>query len=104
MTLPIQAEMTFWPGAKMSTTLPKLEYSAMASVLSVAPTVQTVGSEAGEEDSASVASLPAATARKVPEETTAAAASLTAEDLEPPRDRLATVPLGQSCWPAFWAT
>lgn len=59
------------------------------------PTVQTDGSEAGEELAASTFSLPAATARKTPERTRAAAALLTAADLPPPRDKLATAPLGQ---------
>ena len=39
--------------------------------------------------------LPAATAKNTPAETTLAAAELTAVDLAPPRDMLATAPLGQ---------
>jgi len=41
--------------------------------MSVAPTVHTVGSEAGEEYLAFVPSFPAATARNMPEETSKAA-------------------------------
>ena len=88
----------------MSTTDPKLEKSDIASDLSVAPTVQTEGSEAGEEFSASWDSLPAATARKTPALTRAAAASFTAVDFVPPRDMLATAPLGQSAEEASEAT
>lgn len=72
-----------------------MEKEANASLLSVAPTVKTEGSEAGETLDAAWASLPAATARKTPAETTAADALLTAVDLLPPRDMLATAPLGQ---------
>jgi hypothetical protein len=72
-----------------------LEKVARRSELSVAPTVKTVGSEAGEELLASWASLPAATAMKTPAETALAAAELTAVEREPPRDMLATAPLGQ---------
>jgi len=68
---------------------------ANLSLLSVAPTVKTVGSDAGETLAADWASLPAATARNTPADTTPAEAEFTAEDLLPPRDMLATAPLGQ---------
>lgn len=46
---PIQVERMLTPGAKMSTTDPKLLKEAILSEESVAPTVKAVGSEAGEE-------------------------------------------------------
>lgn len=45
---PIQAEVMLVPGARMSTTEPKLEYEAKPSVLVVAPTVMALAAEAGE--------------------------------------------------------
>lgn len=46
--LPIQVDSTSVPGAKISTTDPKLENDERLSLMSVAPTVQAVGSLAGE--------------------------------------------------------
>jgi hypothetical protein len=63
--------------------------------LSLAMTVKTVGSEAGDELAAFAPSLPAATAMKTPEVTALATAVFTAADLEPPRDMLPMAPLGQ---------
>ena len=56
--------------------------------------MHAVVSEAGDEFLASVFSLPAATARNTPARTRAAAALLTAVERPPPRDMLATAPLG----------
>lgn len=79
----------------MSTAVPKLENEAKRSEKSVAPTVKTVGSDAGEKLLASSAVFPAATVIKSPEETAVAAAAFSAVERMPPKDRLATVPLGQ---------
>lgn len=68
------------PGANTSMTDPQLEKEARESSASVAPTVQTLGSEAGEDKDASTPSFPAATARNRPASTAAAAAVFTAED------------------------
>jgi hypothetical protein len=100
--LPIQVDRMLTPGAKMSTMEPKLEKEAILSLLSVAPTVKTVGSEAGETLAASWASLPAAMARKRPAVTALAAALLTLVDLEPPRDMLPTAPPLQAAR-VFWS-
>lgn len=59
--LPIQELMTLWPGAKMSTTLPKLENEARASPIVVAPTVMAEGARAGDVFAALALSFPAAT-------------------------------------------
>jgi len=59
------------------------------------PTVQTVGSEAGEKVLASALLFPAATERNTPESTSDMAAAFIAALRPPPRDMLATVPLGQ---------
>ena len=48
LVLPIHADLMLTPGAKMSRAGPKLEKLALASLLSEAPTVKAVGSEAGE--------------------------------------------------------
>ncbi len=61
LVLPIQELMTFCPGAKMSTTVPKLEKEARASAIVEAPTVLAEGARAGEVPLASALSLPAAT-------------------------------------------
>lgn len=60
---PIQALMTSTPGAKISTTAPKLLNEALASVIVVAPTVTACGTCAGEVFLASLLSFPAATAK-----------------------------------------
>lgn len=88
------------PGANTSTAAPKLEYSANASLLFVAPTVHTVSSFPGLDVPASAASLPAAAARKWPAETMAAAAWFTAVELRPPRDMFTTTPREHSLRPA----
>lgn len=53
VVLPIYADNTFTPGAKISTVEPKLEKEAFVSLLSIAPTVMTAGDEAGESFEAS---------------------------------------------------
>src|SRR5687767_5370953 len=62
VSLPIQAEVTLSPGAKMSTQVPQLENQARASVLLVAATVIASGVRAGVLLQASPLSLPAAMA------------------------------------------
>lgn len=49
------------PGAKISTTEPKLEELVIRSKISMEPTVVTEGTRAGEVEPASVALFPAAT-------------------------------------------
>lgn len=66
LTPPIHAEMTFWPGAKMSTIEPKLEKDARASAIVLAPTVIADGARAGENELASALLLPAATVTWMP--------------------------------------
>ncbi len=66
VVLPIQEEMTFWPGAKISTTEPKLEKEARASAMVLAPTVTAEGARAGDVVLASVLEFPAATATCIP--------------------------------------
>jgi hypothetical protein len=61
VVLVIHELMTFCPGAKMSTTEPKLEKDARASAIVVAPTVFALGARAGDVFPASPPSLPAAT-------------------------------------------
>lgn len=53
--------MTFCPGAKTSTTEPKLENDARASAMVLAPTVTALAALAGEVVPASRFELPAAT-------------------------------------------
>ena len=62
VVLPIQALMTFCPGAKISTTDPKLENEARASAMVEAPTVLAEAARAGDVPLASALSFPAATA------------------------------------------
>ena len=57
-----EADTMLEPGPNKSRQGPKFEYDARASLLSVAPTVNTVGSAAGEVLQALALSLPAATA------------------------------------------
>lgn len=61
VSLVFEVETMKTPGAKISTTLPKLEKSAMVSFMSDAPTVMAARTRAGETFSASIASFPAAT-------------------------------------------
>jgi len=74
----------------MSMTAPKLENSALASAMVVAPTAMTEGVQAGEKSKPSVWSFPAAATVVTPEETSLAAASLTAAENVPPKLREAT--------------
>jgi hypothetical protein len=64
--LPIQVEVIEVPGAKMSTTDPKLEYEARARLDWMAATVKALAAEAGDVLAASTLLLPAATAKKTP--------------------------------------
>ena len=59
--LPIQALVTLCPGAKMSTTDPKLLKLARESAMVVSPTVMTEGARAGLVDAPLTFLLPAAT-------------------------------------------
>jgi hypothetical protein len=59
--LPIQELVIVTPGAKRSTTAPKLENEAIASAIVVAPMVFADGALAGLVVPASVAEFPAAT-------------------------------------------
>jgi len=59
--LSIHALMIFCPGAKTSTTAPKLEKDARASAIVVAPTVFALGARAGDVFPALAPSFPAAT-------------------------------------------
>lgn len=67
-----QVLRTETPGAKTSTSEPKFEKEALASEESVAPTVQALGSEAGEKLAASALLFPAAIPKKTPDATAAA--------------------------------
>lgn len=66
VSLSFQVLITFNPGAKMSTTDPKLEKDARSSVIVVAPTVITSETRAGEVLMASALSFPAATTTCTP--------------------------------------
>jgi len=66
VVLPIHELMIFCPGAKMSTTEPKLEKDARVSAIVVAPTVFALGARAGDEFPASAPSFPAATVTWIP--------------------------------------
>ena len=66
LLLPIQALVTLCPGAKISTTEPKLLKLARASAMVVAPTVMAEGARAGLVDAASTLLLPAATVTWMP--------------------------------------
>lgn len=65
--LVIHALMMFCPGAKMSTTEPKLEKDARVSAIVVAPTVLALGARAGDVVPASAPSFPAATVTWTPD-------------------------------------
>ena len=57
MSDPMPTDSTLTPGAKMSTSLPKLEKRALVSVwASMAPTVMALGADAGEKSAASLCS------------------------------------------------
>jgi len=56
--LPIHELVTNAPGAKISTTGPKLDQEAFASAMVVAPTVMTSGTRAGLVPDASAPSFP----------------------------------------------
>lgn len=64
--LPIQADLMYEPGAKMSTQVPQFENELLASVEVVDPTVMAEVSLAGEEKQASEFSLPAAATTTTP--------------------------------------
>src|SRR4051794_5599898 len=80
----------FWPGAKMSTQVPKFENEARASVFVVAPTVMASAVRAGLLLHASALLLPAARAYVTPEAIDRRTASSSAADTPPPRLMLAT--------------
>ena len=61
-----QVEVTFKPGAKISTGAPKLEKTALASLIVEAPTVITSLTRAGEVFFESLLSFPAATTTVTP--------------------------------------
>src|SRR6266550_3381418 len=86
---PIQSEVTFTPGALISTQLPRFENEAKVSVTSVAPTVIAEGSLDGEKLHASAVLFPAATAKVTPALTALATAVLTSGENPPPRLMLA---------------
>src|SRR6266571_3461828 len=83
----------FDPGAYASTQVPQFEYDAFASVFSEAATVNTPLAPAGDELHASALSFPAATARNTPEFQRFVTAVLSAAELPPPSDMLATAGL-----------
>src|SRR5690348_2159510 len=85
------------PGAYRSTQVPKFEYEAWASVLSVAPTVMASASRAGDWRQALRLSLPAATAYVTPEAIEAFTALSSVLPASPPRLMLATAGL-TACW------
>jgi hypothetical protein len=60
------AERMSWPGAVISTLLPKLEKEAKVSSMVLAPTVMALGTRAGETLFASWVSFPAATTKGTP--------------------------------------
>jgi len=66
VSLPLYDDVIDWPGAKMSTQVPKFENDARASVLVVAPTVIACGVRAGDCVQASAFELPAAMAYVTP--------------------------------------
>ena len=63
---PIQLEVMFTPGAKISRHVPKLLKLARTSVISVAPTVMAFGALEGESKHAFLLLFPAATATVTP--------------------------------------
>src|SRR5262249_37712653 len=67
VSLVAHADVMFWPGAKMSTTLPKFENDARASLIVLAPTVIAAETRAGDELAALVFEFPAAIAYVTPE-------------------------------------
>src|ERR1051325_186298 len=90
VSLPFQAEVIESPGAKRSTTDPKLENQAIESLMSDAPTVSAAATWAGEVLPASVLLFPAATANVTPV-LIALSTALSIEKLEgPPRLIFAT--------------
>jgi hypothetical protein len=82
------ADNTFFSGAKISRQVPKQLKLALASELSVAPTVIAEGTKAGENPQASALSLPAATTTTTPAFVTSSIAVFT-EGLLPPPPKLA---------------
>jgi len=74
VVLPVQSDVTFTPGALMSTHVPKFENDANPSVIVVAPTVIAESSLAGDPVHASALLLPAAIPYVTPDATELAAA------------------------------
>ncbi len=87
---PIQADVTFTPGAKISTIFPKLENEARSSSMVLAATVTALGSRAGEVFPASSLEFPAATATWTPAVVRLRTASSRAWSADPPSDILTT--------------
>ncbi len=82
--------MTPTPGANRSRHGPKLENDALASLVSVAPTVSAFGVRAGDCEHAVVLLLPADTAYVTPDAIDAVTAASMASLADPPRLMLAT--------------
>ena len=87
------ADVIELPGAKISTTEPKLEKEERASVEVVEPTVMASGVLAGDEVEASVLLFPAATHITIPSVMALLTASSVACDAPPPNDILPTAGL-----------
>ena len=85
-----QADLIIDPGAMMSTHEPRFENAENESPLAEAATVIAAGSRAGEDEHASEASFPAATATGMPASVARRTASSTAADVPPPRLMLIT--------------
>src|SRR2546428_13448027 len=88
-----QSDLMADPGAYASTQIPQFEYDAFASVFSEAATVNTPLAPAGDELHASALSFPPATARNTPQFPRFVTAVLSAAELPPPSDTLATAGL-----------
>jgi hypothetical protein len=73
-----------------------LDELATTSLISLDPTVHTVGSEAGEKLATSEFEFPAATPTKIPLATSDATAEFKAAEKPPPMDRLAYTPFGHT--------
>lgn len=99
LTPPTQALRMLVPGAKTLMLAPMFEKGDMASKEVDAPTTQAPAAEEGEKLLTSAFPLPAATVKNTPLSTRASTALLTAVDLLPVMDRLATIPFGQERFP-----
>lgn len=98
---PIHEDRTLTPGAKMSTTDPKLENEARLSLMSMAPTVMANGSEAGDLVEAWTFSFPAATTTVTPLAIVLRTAVFKEAEYAPPRDMLRT-DLAGALFPTHW--